>query len=74
MESRQIWSRHDTTNSINMNINDKVKKISGKPFKSTFKVNTIKSLSINEQDPKKNIGASFFEDDTIVSIDKLILA
>lgn len=57
-----------------MKIGDQVIKRSGKPFKSTFKTNTIKDIVINEQDPKKRQAATFIEDDSIVSLDMLKLA
>lgn len=58
-------------NTNGFQIGDKVIKLSGKPFKSQLKVGTIKSFCINEQDPKKLVGAMFEEDSSIVSIDKL---
>ena len=57
----------------NFKIGDLFVKSSGKPFKSTFKVGTIISIEINEQCPKKLLGARFLEDDSIVNLDKLEL-
>lgn len=48
-----------------MNIGDKVRKKSGKPFKSTFKINTVKSITINPVTNKEAF--SFEEDDSIVN-------
>lgn len=45
-------------------IGRKVKKLSGKPFKSTLKVNTVKDLIINSHTQK--IAFTFVEDDSIV--------
>lgn len=51
-------------------INQKVQKISGKPFKSTLKINTVKGVVINQQDPKNRLAFIFYEDDSIVNTDK----
>jgi CRISPR/Cas system Type II protein with McrA/HNH and RuvC-like nuclease domain len=56
-----------------MNTNDKVRKLSGKPFKSQLKINTIKEITVNEQDPKKNLAAKFYEDNSVVSLNMLEL-
>lgn len=50
-----------------MVIDMKVCKKSGKPFKSGNKVNTVKSEVVNENDPKKRIAYSFYEDDSVVN-------
>jgi hypothetical protein len=54
-----------------MTIGDKVEKISGKPFKSGNKVNTIKAFCINEQHPKKVPAVSFNEDSSVVDLFRL---
>jgi hypothetical protein len=41
-----------------------VEKISGKPFKSTFKKNTVKDVTINPHTGK--LAYTFIEDDSIV--------
>ena len=51
-----------------MKIGDKVRKKSGKSFKSTFKVNTIKDITINHPVGKKAF--AFEEDDSVVNMDK----
>jgi len=56
---------------IKFAVGDKVKKISGKPFKSTLKVNTIKEFCINEQDPKCRESVKFEEDTSVVTIDHI---
>jgi hypothetical protein len=54
-----------------MKIGDKVTKISGKPFKSGNKVNTIKGFCVNTEDPKQRNAATFEEDNSVVNLDKL---
>lgn len=54
-------------------VGTKVIKKSGKPFKSGLKIGTVKTLTINDQDPKLKQAASFEEDESVVSIDKLKL-
>lgn len=54
-----------------MTIGDKVVKISGKPFKSGNKMNTIKGFCQNEEHPKKSPAASFNEDNSVVNLDRL---
>ncbi len=48
------------------NIGKKVVKKSGRPFKSTFQINTIKGVVINEQDPLKREAYTFNEDNSVV--------
>lgn len=49
-----------------LNIGKRVKKITGKPFKSTFKVNTVKGIKTH---PTLNILCyTFEEDDSYVSV------
>ena len=52
-------------------VGTKVSKISGKPFKSGFVVNTVKGVveHPNKIDPETNVGVpayTFFEDDSVV--------
>jgi len=47
----------------------RVLKKSGKPFKSTFRLNTVKGVIVNEQDPKKRLAFTFLEDDSVVNVD-----
>jgi len=54
-----------------MNIGDEVEKISGKPFKSKNKINTIKAFCSNESDPKGRPAVQFVEDDSVVSLYQL---
>ena len=53
-------------------IGRKVKKKTGKPFKSTFKVNTVKDLVINPYTQK--IAFTFMEDDSNVECFRCELA
>lgn len=46
----------------------KVIKISGKPFKSRLKTNTVKGIVINPNTNKE--AYTFLEDDSVVDIDK----
>ena len=46
-----------------------VKKKSGKPFKSGKKVNSVKGIVINENDPQKRNAYIFYDDDSVVNID-----
>lgn len=47
----------------------KVKKKSGKPFKSMLKVNTAIGSVKNENDPNKKDAFIFKEDDSVVNVD-----
>lgn len=47
----------------------KVKKKSGKPFKSMLKVNTAIGTVKNENDPDKKDAFIFKEDDSVVNVD-----
>lgn len=47
----------------------KVKKKSGKPFKSMLKVNTAIGAVKNENDPNKKDAFIFKEDDSVVNVD-----
>ena len=47
----------------------KVKKKSGKPFKSGLKVNTVVSTIVNKKDPKRRVAYIFKEDNSIVNCD-----
>jgi hypothetical protein len=51
----------------------KVMKVSGKPFLSGLRVNTVKAVVVNEQDRFKRLGASFEEDESIVNVEVLCL-
>jgi hypothetical protein len=44
----------------------RVKKPSGKPFKSGFKINTVTGVVVHPYHPKKLKGFTFVEDDSIV--------
>lgn len=46
-----------------------VKKKSGKPFKSGKKVNSVKGIVINENDPQKRNAYIFYDDDSVVNTD-----
>ena len=46
-----------------------VKKKSGKPFKSGKKVNSVKGIVTNENDPQKRNAYIFYDDDSVVSTD-----
>lgn len=46
-----------------------VKKKSGKPFKSGKKVNSVKGIVTNENDPKKRNAYIFYDDDSVVNTD-----
>ena len=53
-------------------VGTRVKKLSGKPFKSTYKVNTVKSIvespyKIDKTTGKGVLSYTFVEDDSIVS-------
>lgn len=48
----------------------KVKKKSGKPFKSGRKINTAVGIVINEDDPKQRKGYIFEEDNSVVNIEQ----
>jgi len=54
----------------NFDVNDKVIKKSGKPFKSTKYTEVITSFSINQADPDKRICA-VFEDGSVCNIQML---
>lgn len=47
----------------------KVRKKSGKPFKSMLKVNTAIGTIKNENDPNKKDAFIFKEDDSVVNVD-----
>lgn len=49
---------------IHIEPGDKVKKVSGKPFKSTQQINTVKDFTINPNTGK--IALTFVEDESIV--------
>ena len=53
-------------------VGDKVKKLSGKPFKSTFKVNTVSGFVLNKFTGKASL--TFKEDDSDVEIFRCTLA
>ena len=46
-----------------------VKKKSGKPFKTGKKVNSVKGIVTNENDPQKRNAYIFYDDDSVVNID-----
>ena len=46
-----------------------VKKKSGKPFKSGKKVNSVKGIVTNENDPQKRNAYIFYDDDSVVNIE-----
>ena len=46
-----------------------VKKKSGKPFKSGKKVNSVKGVVTNENDPQKRNAYIFYDDDSVVNTD-----
>ena len=46
----------------------KVKKKSGKPFKSGKKINTVIGICINEGDPNKRMAFVFADDNSCVNI------
>lgn len=46
-----------------------VKKKSGKPFKSGKKVNSVKGIVTNENDPQKHNAYIFYDDDSVVNTD-----
>lgn len=50
----------------------KVKKKSGKPFKSGKKVNIALGITKNYKDPKERDAYFFYDDDSIVNIDLCI--
>ncbi len=54
----------------NFDINDKVIKKSGKPFKSTKHIEVIVSFSFNQTDPNKRICA-VFEDGSVCNLQML---
>lgn len=45
------------------------KKKSGKPFKSGKKVNSVKGIVTNENDPQKRNAYIFYDDDSVVNTD-----
>lgn len=51
-----------------------VKKKSGKPFKSGYKINTVIGIVKNERDPEKRDAYIFKEDDSIVNIEQCVPA
>jgi hypothetical protein len=55
-----------------MNAGDRVRKKSGKPFKSTFKVNTVRGIVVNVHTNKPAF--TFVEDDSVVDCDKCVLS
>ena len=66
MSKASIYRHNDTI----LPVGTQVKKISGKPFKSTLKINTIKSIITH---PQINRPAyTFFEDDSIVATRSVI--
>lgn len=46
-----------------------VKKKSDKPFKSGKKVNSVKGIVTNENDPQKRNAYIFYDDDSVVNTD-----
>ena len=46
-----------------------VKKKSGKPFKTGKKVNSVKGIVTNENDPQKRNAYIFYDDDSVVNTD-----
>ena len=46
-----------------------IKKKSGKPFKSGKKVNSVKGIVTNENDPQKRNAYIFDDDDSVVNTD-----
>lgn len=46
-----------------------IKKKSGKPFKSGKKVNSVKGIVTNENDPQKRNAYIFYDDDSVVNTD-----
>lgn len=63
-KKKQIKIKSDTGNNLEEWIGKKVFKTSGKPFKSQFKVNTVKGVTTN---PHTNFPAfTFEEDDSVV--------
>ena len=44
-----------------------VKKKAGKPFKSDKKVNSVKEIVTNENDPQKRNAYIFYDDDSVVN-------
>ena len=46
-----------------------VKKKSVKPFKSGKKVNSVKGIVTNENDPQKRNAYIFYDDDSVVNTD-----
>ena len=56
--------RQAEQNPVEFHWHDRVRKISGKPFKSDFDVNTIKEFVKNPHTGKNAL--TFFEDDSIV--------
>ena len=53
MVGKQVWKNPKTTS-----------KFSPKPFKSGFKVNTVKAVVVHEQTGQ--LGFAFYEDDSVV--------
>lgn len=47
-------------------VGNKVSKISGKPFKSKSKINTIKKITVNPNTNRQ--AATFIEDDSVVDL------
>ena len=58
-----------TNSSVLLEFPFKVKKKSGKPFKSMLKVNTAIGTIKNENDPNKKDAFIFKEDDSAVNVD-----
>lgn len=58
-----------TNSSVLLEFPFKVKKKSGKPFKSMLKVNTAIGTVKNEKDPNKKYAFIFKEDDSVVNVD-----
>lgn len=53
-----------------MNIGDRVRKKSGRPFKSRLKVNTVREVVVNVHTNKRAF--AFVEDDSAVNCDRCI--
>ena len=57
-------SQRQAEHQIPFIVGDRVSKISGKPFKSKLKVNTVKAIIMNDFTHKE--GLAFVEDDSVV--------
>ena len=50
-------------------VGSRVRKRSGKPFKSRLRVNTVASVVEHLQSPKGGLAFTFVEDDSVVGVD-----